>query len=108
MAKRVRKKPATNGQMIQEGQIIVEVQGGPHDGKTITMDAMLVKLTAERLEKKHQLEVDGDQYVATAKFAKEFAEELEGLGYDSSPSIALAAWGRANQWYVDLKKKTSG
>jgi len=82
------------------------VRGGKHDGKTIEMDPMVVKLAAERLELKHQLEVIEGHTQATAEFAVELSGTLETLGYESTPAIAIRAWQRACEHFATVQKKT--
>ena len=101
-----RAKPEANGH-IQDGTISIEVQGGPFNGKTIHMDATVVKLLSERLESKHELPREDEMMVATPEFALELDAVLRGAGYDSTPTIAIHVWARACQYFADLQKKTN-
>ena len=102
-----RPKAESNGQLI-DGTITIEVKGGPHDGEKIHMDATVVKLTAEKLQAKHKMAVGEDGLVeATAEFAVDLDKALQGIGYKSTPTIAIHAWIKAGEYFVALQKKTS-
>lgn len=113
MAKKVTRKrqPSdSNGQVtVLEGEIVIDVKGGPHDGKTIRMDPLLLMLAAEPLERKHKLEIDDRGFVvASAAFIKDFDAALRNdLGYESTPAVALGAWQAAHEYHAELKKKRS-
>jgi len=104
--KRPEKTEASNG-AVYDSTIKMEVKGGPHDGKTIEMDPMLVKLSADALERKHGLESVEGRIQATAGFAADLSKELVTLGYDSTPSIAIGAWVKASEYFAEMQKKTS-
>ena len=99
-------KPESNGQLI-DGTITIEVKGGPHDGEKIHMDATVVKLAAEQLQAKHKLPIEDGGYRPTAEFAVDLDKALQGVGYKSTATIAIHAWIRASEYFVELQKKTS-
>lgn len=108
MAKTVKRKPKPehNGQLI-DGTIEIAVQGGPHGGETIRMDATVVKLTAEALQDKHKLTVTDGIIEPTAEFALELDQKLQEMGYKSTPTIAIHAWVTASNYFAELQKKTN-
>lgn len=99
-------RPESNGQLI-DGTITIVVQGGPHDGETLHMDATVVKLAAEKLQAKHQLQIEDGQIEPTAEFAIDLDKSLQGFGYKSTPTIAIHAWIKAVEYFLDLQKKTN-
>ena len=100
-------KPESNGQLI-DGTITIEVKGGPHDGEKIHMDATVVKLAAEQLQAKHGLKEDDKGLIRpTAEFAVDLDKALQVVGYKSTATIAIHAWIRASEYFVELQKKTS-
>lgn len=103
---RGKQEPSPNGHFI-DGTITIEVQGGPHDGKTITMDASVVSLASVPLEKKHKLVTKGEQIHATAEFLVDLDAKLKSIGYESTPTIALHAWIKASEYLKAIQKKTS-
>ena len=105
-AKTVRKDPSRNGAVVNDGTIAVTVKGGPYDGQTIEMDITLVKLAAEEMERKHDLPTVDGMTQATTGFAKDLSAELVELGYNCTPAIALHAWVKVCQYFVELQKKT--
>ena len=100
------KRAESNGQLI-DGTITIEVRGGPHDGEKIHMDATVVKLTAEKLQAKHKLPIEDGLMAPTAEFAVDLDKALQGVGYKSTPTIAIHAWIKASEYFVALQKKTS-
>ncbi len=100
------KQAESNGQLI-DGTITIVVRGGPHDGQTLHMDATVVKLAAERLQAKHQLEIKDGEIEPTAEFAIDLDKALQGHGYKSTPTIAIHVWIKAVDYFVELQKKTS-
>ena len=101
-----RPKPESNGQLL-DGTITIEVKGGPHDGEKIHMDATVVKLAAEKLQAKHKLPIEDGLCSPTAEFAVDLDNALQGVGYKSTPTIAIHAWIKACEYFVELQKKTS-
>ena len=101
-----RPQAASNGE-IRDGVIRFDIVGGPHDGKSVAMDPLLVKLAAEVLERKHELEVFDGRYQGTPAFAVELSAALEALGYVSTPAIAMHAWVVCAEYFAELQKKTS-
>ena len=83
------------------------VQGGPHDDETIHMDALVVKLASEKLQAKHRLKIEDGQIEPTAEFAIDLDKALQGFGYKSTPTIAIHAWIKAVEYFVELQKKTN-
>jgi hypothetical protein len=117
MAKRVttktkttrrRQRPAaeTNGH-IQDGELVLVVEGGPHDGKTIKIDPMLFGLESRRLERQHKLEVVDGVMIATADFAKDLQTVMQRLGHPSTPTIAVCVWVKVCEYFAEQQKKTS-
>lgn len=100
------KRAESNGQLI-DGTISIEVRGGPHDGEKIHMDATVVKLAAEKLQAKHKLPIEDGLMAPTAEFAVDLDKALQGIGYKSTPTIAIHAWIKASEYFVALQKKTS-
>ena len=100
------KRAESNGQLI-DGTISIEVRGGPHDGEKIHMDATVVKLAAEKLQAKHKLPIEDGLMAPTAEFAVDLDKALQGVGYKSTPTIAIHAWIKASEYFVALQKKTS-
>lgn len=100
------KRAESNGQLI-DGTISIEVRGGPHDGEKIHMDATVVKLAAEKLQAKHKLPIEDGLMAPTAEFAVDLDKALRGVGYKSTPTIAIHAWIKASEYFVALQKKTS-
>ena len=96
----------TETQVI-DGTITIEVQGGPHDGEKIHMDATVVKLTAEKLQTEHRLPTEDGLMRPTAEFAVDLDKALQGVGYKSTPTIAIHAWIKASEYFLELQKKTS-
>lgn len=92
---------------VSDGQIAITVVGGQHDGKTLHFDAMVVKLAADTLERKHGLKVSQGRIEPTAGFAMDLAKELSLLGYEASPTIAVHAWVKASEYFAAAQKKTS-
>lgn len=103
---RKRKTAENNGQLL-DGTLSIEVRGGPHDGKTLQMDALVVKAVADKLVAKHELVVKDGRYDYTAEFAIEFDQKLKDVGYDSTPTIALYAWVKAVDYFITVQKKTN-
>ncbi len=99
-------RPESNGQLI-DGTITIEVKGGPHDGEKIHMDATVVKLAAEKLQAKHKLPIEDGLMAPTAEFALDLDKALQGVGYKSTPTIAIHAWIKASEYFLELQKKTS-
>lgn len=106
MAKRKTTQAEDNGH-LQDGTITIEVQGGPHDGKTISMDATVVMMVAGELTKKHKLKTERGMTQATPRFAIELDEKLQEMGYSSTPTIAVHAWVKACEYFAAVQKKTS-
>ena len=100
------KRAESNGQLI-DGTISIEVRGGPHDGEKIHMDATVVKLAAEKLQANHKLPIEDGLMAPTAEFAVDLDKALQGVGYKSTPTIAIHAWIKASEYFVALQKKTS-
>lgn len=91
---------------IRDGTIKLDVSGGEYDGKTIEMDVTLVMLACQELEDKHKLADEQGLLRATPAFAKDLDTELKGLGYDSTPAIAIGAWQKAREYFAGTQKKT--
>ncbi len=110
--KRTARKPTAaqpkQAPVIDGGTITLDIQGGEHDGKTIRMDAYLLKIVCERLEQSHHLEVKDGKYQATVPFIQDLDKEIRAMGYPSTPAIAAAAWRAVNARFIELQKKTSG
>ena len=103
----VRPKPESKGQLI-DGTITIEVKGGPHDGKTIHMSAMIVNDAVSELIKKLKLEPDSEGLTTfTPEFKIALDKRLQELGYDSTPEIAMHAQAKAFEYWTSLQKKTS-
>lgn len=100
------KRAESNGQLV-DGTISIVVRGGPHDGETLQMDATVVKLVAEKLQAKHSLPVKDGHIQPTAEFAIDLDRALQDLGYKSTPTIAVHAWIKAVEYFIELQKKTS-
>lgn len=105
--RRATHKPAESNGHIKDGTITVAVEGGPHDGKTLSMDAMVVKLIADELVETHDLTIDNGKYIATAGFAVDLDNALQKIGYTSTPTIAVFAWVAACDYFAEIQKKTS-
>jgi len=103
---RARREPSANG-AAQDGLIKFDVRGGQYDGHTIEMDPLLVKLSAEELERKHRLEIIDGRYQPTAQFAKDLCTSLVEIGYECTPAIAMRAWVVCADYFADLQKKTN-
>ncbi len=116
--KRITKRPSrrkptaaaaadSNGEVL-DGTLTFQIRGGPHDGKQIEMDAMLLKLACEQQEAAHKLPVDDDGCRrATPEFAVSLNQALIDLGYDCTPTIAVRAWVAVNEYFAAQQKKTS-
>ena len=101
------KRAESNGQLI-DGTITIEVQGGPHGGKTIHMSAMIVNDAAEEVTKKLKMQPDSDGLMTfTPEFKMALDKRLQELGYDSTPEIAMHAQSKAFEYWTSLQKKTS-
>lgn len=83
------------------------MQGGPHDGKKLTMDASVVRLAADALEAKHKLIRKKGQIHATAEFIIDLDAKLKSVGYESTPTIAMHAWIKSNEYFAEIQKKTN-
>ena len=102
-----RKRAESNGH-TNAGTITIDVMGGEYDGQTIRMDVTVVKMVAERVSANHDLQTDEDgMIVATPEFALELDQQLQKMGYNSTPTIALHAWIKASEYFAALQKKTS-
>jgi len=102
-----RPKAESNGQLI-DGTITIEVKGGPHDGKTILMSAMIVNDAAEEVTKKLKMQPDSDGLMTfTPEFKIAFDKRLRELGYESTVEIAMSAQEKAFEYWTSLQKKTS-
>jgi len=107
VAKRRTAKPSANGKPVVTDEVIeFRIKGGEHDGRTFSMDAMLLKLTCQIVERQHDLASDGDQVFATADFADSLARALSAAGQPSGPAIAIAAWQMVNAYFAECQKKT--
>lgn len=102
VTKRSRKPAAERNGHVQDGVIEVKVQGGKLDGKTLTFDPLIVKLTAEGLEAKHKLEEQDGRIIPTADFAAELADSL-----GCTPIVALHVWAKAAEYFYAVQKKTN-
>ena len=71
------------------------------------MDASVVKLCAEALERKHELPIVDGVIHPSAAFAAELADNLKSLGYECTPTVALHAWAKASEYFAELQKKTN-
>ncbi len=101
------KQAESNGQ-FNDGTITIVVQGGPHDGKTIFMSAMIVNDAVNELCTKLRLEADSDGLMTfTPEFKMALDRRLQELGYDSTPEIAMHAQEKAFEYWTSLQKKTS-
>ena len=104
-----RRRPPQNG-YITDGTLKIAVKGGEHDGETIEMDLMLLRLAAEESMKEHPLsEVTRDRQKMlepTAEFAMDLTNRLKRLGYKCSPAIAVNAWLKMCDYFADVQKKT--
>ena len=105
MAKQHQPKADERNGHIRAGIIRMQIQDGPLDGKTLEMDATIVKMCAAPLQKKHLTEVDGF-YEATPEFAVALSARLIETGYESTPAIAIAAWELAAAYFEEVQKKT--
>ena len=102
-----RPKLESNGQLI-DGTITIEVRGGPHDGKTIHMSAMIVNDAVDEVVKKLKMEPDSDGLMSwTPEFKMALDKRLQDLGYESTPEIAMHAQSKAFEYWESLQKKTS-
>jgi hypothetical protein len=102
-----RPKPESNGQLI-DGTITIEVQGGPHDGKTITMSASIVNDAVNELLTKLKIKPDADGLTTfTPEFKIALDKRLQELGYESTVEIAMSAQEKAFEYWTSLQKKTS-
>jgi len=106
--KTTRRKPAdsTNGELV-DGTLTIAVKGGPYDGQTLEMDALVVRLAAETLVRKHGLKVKDGWIDATAAFSVDLDKALKEVGYKSTPTIAIRAWEIACRLFAELQKKTN-
>ena len=97
----------SNGELI-DGTITIVVKGGPHDGKTIHMSAMVVNDAVNEVFKKLKIEPDSDGLTTfTPEFKMALDRRLQELGYDSTPEIAMHAQQKAFEYWTSLQKKTS-
>lgn len=102
-----RPKPESNGELI-DGTITIEVKGGPHDGKTIHMSAMIVNDVVTEVSKSLNMEPESDGLTTfTPEFKMALDKRLQALGYDSTPEIAMRAQAKAFEYWTSLQKKTS-
>ena len=100
-------KAESNGELL-DGTITIQVSGGPHDGKTISMSAMVVNDAVNELLKKLKIEPESDGLTTfTPEFKIALDKRLQRLGYDSTPEIAMYAQGKAFEYWQALQKKTS-
>jgi hypothetical protein len=104
------KQAGTNGHAssnghVSDGTLVFDIKGGQFDGQRIEMDAMVVKMASGPLEDK--LTIEGESMQSTPEFAIALDSRLKGLGYTSTPSIAIAAWQRASEYFAEQQKKTN-
>jgi len=111
---RSRRRPAAKDTHSDNGHstvtdtvLTIKVEGGHLDGQEIEMDPMLVRLAADDLVQKHQLEAVDGEWKATPEFVKELSDRLIEMGYRCTPSIAIHAWVRVSQYFAEIQKKTS-
>ena len=71
------------------------------------MDATLVKIASQALERKYGLETKDGQVFATTPFLRDLDKELQTLGYQSTPTIAHHAWVAASEYFAEMQKKTN-
>ncbi len=104
---RKRKAAESNGELI-DGTITIVVKGGPHDGKTIHMSAMVVNDAVSEVIQKLKIEPDSDGLTTfTPEFKMALDRRLQELGYDSTVEIAMSAQQKAFEYWTSLQKKTS-
>lgn len=71
------------------------------------IDVMVLKLTCEELEQRHNLNIVDDKYVPTPQFLFDLSESLKTLGVPScTPTMAMQLWIAAGAGMEDLKKNT--
>ncbi len=101
------KRAESNGELL-DGTITIVVRGGPHDGKTIYMSAMIVNDAADEVAKKLNMQPGSDGLTTfTPEFKMALSKRLQELGYDSTPEIAMHAQQKAFEYWTSLQKKTS-
>jgi hypothetical protein len=83
------------------------VFGNAKTDKVHTFDLMVLQLTIEQLQGKHNLKADKDGFLQpTPDFLRELAGEMDALGFDGcSPTQAHQIWVTTSVAMVSLKKK---
>lgn len=109
--KRTHRKPPAelNGETdVVVGIIPIKIKGGKDDGQTFSMDCTLVSAAANSLQLKHKLQTSADgNLITTVEFLLDLDIAMQGLGYPSTPTIALALWNKASEYFAALQKKTN-
>lgn len=95
-------KPAKNN-ALQDGTLAFPIVGGEHDGDTLTLDVMHVRLACEIVERKHDVYAKG--YTCTLEFFGDLAEAIKSCGATyCTPTMAYQIWTAVIAEWEKLKK----
>lgn len=91
---------------ITDGTFNFEILRGDESPPTQhSVDLLLLKMTCEACEVKHELKVKDGMFVPTPEFIVDLAGRISTLGVDNcSPTIAMKLWVTAAARVGELKK----
>ena len=104
---KTKKKPACApalAEIIDQDALRIRVNGGEHDGETLSLDVVTTKLAMEAVERKHKTTDPG--WLVTAEFLTDLGAAMaKHLGWEKcSGSFAYQLWIKVSEAWVDLKK----
>lgn len=97
-------------EFMDDGQVTVEiVSRNTGEKRQITYDPLLLLLTCEELEAKHQLpKASNGERTATVAFVVELAQSLADIGIvGCTPNLAVKLWQATSQAVDTVKKNTA-